>query len=92
MKSARSKPQARLCCRPVRSTPKTLMLSGIGDRAELDRLGIATVSHLSGVGRNFQDHLIIGAGLWEAPGPLPTGRNAAEANLYRKEQSGTQYA
>jgi choline dehydrogenase-like flavoprotein len=37
-------------------TPKILMLSGIGDRAELARFGISTVSHLPGVGRNFQDH------------------------------------
>src|SRR5258705_1696069 len=67
-------------------TPKTLMLSGIGDRAELDRFGIATVSHLPGVGRNFQDHPIIGGGLWEAPGPLPTRNNAAEANLFVKSR------
>jgi choline dehydrogenase len=67
-------------------TPKTLMLSGIGDRAELDRFGIATVSHLPGVGRNFQDHPIIGGGLWEAPGPLPTRNNASEANLFVKSR------
>jgi choline dehydrogenase len=67
-------------------TPKTLMLSGIGDRAELDRFDIATVSHLPGVGRNFQDHPIIGGGLWEAPGPLPTRNNAAEANLFVKSR------
>ena len=67
-------------------TPKTLMLAGIGDRAELDRFGIATVSHLPGVGRNFQDHPIIGGGLWEAPGPLPTRNNAAEANLFVKSR------
>ncbi|MGA8695786.1 MAG: GMC family oxidoreductase N-terminal domain-containing protein [Xanthobacteraceae bacterium] len=67
-------------------TPKTLLLSGIGDRAELDRLGIATVSHLPGVGRNFQDHPIIGGGLWEAPGPLPTRNNASEANLFVKSR------
>jgi choline dehydrogenase len=65
-------------------TPKILMLSGIGDRAELNRFGIATVSHLPGVGRNLQDHPIIGGGLWEAPGPLPTRNNAAEANLFVK--------
>jgi choline dehydrogenase len=66
------------------NTPKILMLSGIGDRAELNRFGIATVSHLPGVGRNLQDHPIIGGGLWEAPGPLPTRNNAAEANLFVK--------
>src|ERR1700720_104433 len=68
-------------------TPKILMLSGIGDRAELDRFGIAAVSHLPGVGRNFQDHPIIGGGLWEAPGPLPTRNNASEANLFVKSRS-----
>src|SRR6202047_759088 len=67
-------------------TPKTLMLSGIGDRAELDRFGIAAVSHLPGVGRNFQDHPIIGGGLWEAPGPLPTRNNASEANFFVKSR------
>ena len=67
-------------------TPKILMLSGIGDRGEFDRFGIATVSHLPGVGQNFQDHPIIGGGLWEAPGPLPARNNAAEANILTKSR------
>src|ERR1700687_4845194 len=67
-------------------TPKLLMLSGIGARTELDRFGIPTVSHRPGVGRNFQDHPIIGGGLWEAPGPLPTRNNASEANLFVKSR------
>ena len=67
-------------------TPKALMLSGIGDQAELDRFGIPTVSHLPGVGRNFQDHPIIGGGLWEAPEPLAARNNAAEANLFVKSR------
>ena len=37
-------------------TPKVLMQSGIGDQAELQRLGIPVVQHLPGVGRNLQDH------------------------------------
>src|SRR6266404_5491849 len=37
-------------------TPKVLMQSGIGDEAELQRLGIPVVQHLPGVGQNFQDH------------------------------------
>jgi choline dehydrogenase len=65
-------------------TPKLLMLSGIGDRAELDRFGISTVSHLPGVGQNLQDHPIIGGGLWEAPGPVAIHNNAAEANLFTR--------
>jgi choline dehydrogenase len=64
-------------------TPKILMLSGIGDRAEF---GIATASHLPGVGQNFQDHPIIGGGRWEAPAPLPPRNNAAEANTLTKSR------
>jgi choline dehydrogenase len=67
-------------------TPKILMLSGIGHRAELGRFGIASVSHLPGVGQNFQDHPIIGGGLWESDGPFPTHNNAAEANLFTKSR------
>src|SRR6266478_2052036 len=67
-------------------TPKLLMLSGIGDRAQLGRFGISTVSHLPGVGQNLQDHPIIGGGLWKAPGPIPVRNNAAEANLFTKSR------
>jgi choline dehydrogenase len=38
-------------------TPKVLMHSGIGDQAELQRLGIPLVQHLPGVGHNVQDHV-----------------------------------
>jgi choline dehydrogenase len=65
-------------------TPKLLMLSGIGDRTELARFGISTVSHLPGVGQNFQDHPVIGSGLWEPQEPLLARANAAEANLFVK--------
>jgi choline dehydrogenase-like flavoprotein len=37
-------------------SPQLLMLSGVGDQAELARRGIASVHHLPGVGRNLQDH------------------------------------
>ena len=37
------------------NTPQLLMLSGIGPRAELERLGIAVRVDLPGVGRNLQD-------------------------------------
>ncbi|TDD83459.1 choline dehydrogenase [Saccharopolyspora karakumensis] len=39
------------------NSPQLLMLSGIGDSAELSRLGIPVTHHLPGVGQNMQDHL-----------------------------------
>jgi len=37
-------------------SPQLLMLSGVGDGAELAKHGIATTHHLPGVGKNLQDH------------------------------------
>lgn len=37
-------------------SPKILMLSGIGPRAELEHQGIVCVQELPGVGRNLQEH------------------------------------
>ena len=39
------------------NSPQLLMLSGIGDGDELGRHGIEVRRHLSGVGRNLQDHV-----------------------------------
>ncbi len=40
-------------------SPGVLMRSGIGDGAELSRLGIETKHHLPNVGRNLQDHVAV---------------------------------
>ncbi len=64
-------------------TPKVLMLSGIGDEAELQRLGIPVVQHLPGVGQNFQDHFGIGC-IWEYQEPLPIHNNGGEATFFWK--------
>jgi len=37
-------------------SPQLMMLSGVGDAAELQKHGIASVHHLPGVGKNLQDH------------------------------------
>ena len=39
------------------NSPQILMLSGIGDAEALQRLGIASVAHVPGVGANLQDHI-----------------------------------
>jgi choline dehydrogenase len=62
-------------------SPKVLMLSGIGDQAELRRFGIPLVQQLPGVGRNFQDHFAIGC-VWEYQQPLAPRNNAGEATYF----------
>ena len=39
------------------NSPQLLMLSGVGDRQELEAHGIEVKHHLPGVGKNLQDHL-----------------------------------
>src|SRR5690606_31528313 len=51
-------------------TPRLLMLSGIGDPAELARLGLPVRHALSGVGQNLQDHPLAQACVFRAKQPL----------------------
>ena len=67
-------------------TPKVLMLSGVGDQAELRRLGIPVFQHLPGVGQNFQDHFGIGC-VWEYQQPLAPRNNGSEATFFWKSNS-----
>lgn len=66
------------------NTPKVLMLSGVGDEAELKRHGIDVVQHLPGVGKNFQDHILLAGCCWEYVVPEPPRNNAAEFVFYAK--------
>ena len=68
-------------------TPKVLMLSGIGDQAELQRLGIPVVQHLPGVGQNFQDHFGISC-VWEYQQPLAPRNQGGEATFFWKSNPG----
>ena len=54
------------------NTPKVLMQSGIGPKAEFRRHGIEVVEDLPGVGRNHQDHVSFG-GIFECREPQPSG-------------------
>lgn len=49
-----------IVCAGAFNSPQLLMLSGIGPRAELDRLGIPVRVNLPGVGRNLQDRYEVG--------------------------------
>ena len=73
-------------------SPQLLMLSGIGPKAELERLGIQVRLDLSGVGKNLQDHLHtrvrceITQPLTFAP--LPDEMKAAALREYEFDRSG----
>ncbi|MGH6916918.1 MAG: GMC family oxidoreductase [Geminicoccaceae bacterium] len=69
-------------------TPHVLMLSGIGDEAELQRVGIDRVHHLPGVGQNFQDHTMIAGCVWEPHEAIPARNNSAEATFFWKSEPG----
>jgi choline dehydrogenase len=64
-------------------SPRLLMLSGIGHRHELSRLGIDSVADVPGVGRNLHDHILLCGICVEARQPIPAGTgNLGEAVLY----------
>jgi choline dehydrogenase len=69
------------------NTPVLLMQSGVGDEAELKHFGIPVVQHLPGVGRNFQDHVLV-CSVWEYEEPLAPRNNGAEATFFWKSDSG----
>lgn len=52
------------------ASPQLLLLSGIGDAAALQKVGIRPKVDLPGVGRNFQDHLLCPL-IFSSPKPLP---------------------
>ncbi|WP_405572128.1 GMC family oxidoreductase [Streptomyces sp. NBC_01167] len=59
-----------LVCAGAVDTPRLLLHSGIGPRADLEALGIPVVHDLPGVGENLLDHpesVIV----WETDGPIP---------------------
>ncbi|MYR06663.1 glucose-methanol-choline oxidoreductase [Gordonia sp. SID5947] len=51
-------------CGGAVNTPQLLMLSGVGNSADLSDHGIGTVAHNPGVGRNLLDHLLAPIG-WD---------------------------
>jgi choline dehydrogenase len=68
------------------NTPKVLMLSGIGDEAELNRFGIPVLQHLPGVGRNLQDHVGFSC-IWEYREAQEPRNSMTEATFYWRSAS-----
>jgi choline dehydrogenase len=66
-------------------TAKLLMLSGVGDAAQLRKLGISTVANLPGVGQNLQDHILLSGVVYQYKGKMPDrplDSDAVEAEVY----------
>jgi choline dehydrogenase len=66
------------------NTPKLLMLSGIGNRADLRALNIPVAVNSPEVGRNVQDHILHGGCLFESPEPFEYKNSAANVSGYFK--------
>lgn len=78
-----------ILCAGVIGSPRALMLSGIGRKEDLRRLGIDVVVDLAGVGQNLQDHPLVGGINYECKGRLPPRRNnGAEGTLWWRSQPG----
>src|SRR6266566_1542666 len=64
---------------------KLLMLSGVGDATQLQKLGIAAVADLRGVGKNLQDHVLLSGVIYQYKGKMPerpVDSDAVEAEVY----------
>ena len=71
-------------------SPRILMLSGNGDRDDLEQVGIETLIDLPGVGKNLEDHLILEGLIFEANQPLtPYNGNYLGNTSILEKQPGT---
>lgn len=80
LETIRAEREVVVCCGTFES-PKLLMLSGIGPPEQLAAHGIPVAQGLPGVGRNLQDHLLLGVGFMSAV-PLDPPELLAEAGLF----------
>jgi choline dehydrogenase len=69
-----------LCCGTF-ETPKLMMLSGLGPADQLAAHGITVIRDLPEVGRNLQDHMLLGVG-YESRVPLDPPALLAEGGLF----------
>lgn len=70
-----------ILCGGAFETPKLMLLSGLGPAAHLAEHGITALADLPGVGRNLQDHMLLGVG-FEATRTLDFAEMLAEAGLF----------
>lgn len=76
-----------LCCGAI-DTPRLLMMSGIGDPAELKRLDVPIISGLAGVGQNLQDHPLLMGVNFAAAAPLGPMRDNGGGSIINWKSGG----
>lgn len=57
-----------IVCSGAYCTPQLLLVSGIGPKVELDKIGVESKVELDGVGRSLKDHLMAGPTYKTIPG------------------------
>jgi choline dehydrogenase len=70
------------------NSPQTLLLSGVGPRADLERLGIGVVADVPGVGRHLQDHLEV---YIQYQSLQPVSMQPSATDLWRRPFIGAQW-
>ncbi|HEY5004294.1 MAG TPA: GMC family oxidoreductase N-terminal domain-containing protein, partial [Ktedonobacteraceae bacterium] len=87
IKRAHARREVIVCAGAIES-PKLLLLSGIGNPAQLKAFDIPIVADVPGVGENFHNHVLIGV-INEAAQPvLPGHQNLSESALFLKSDPG----
>lgn len=77
-----------IVCSGAIESPKLLLLSGIGNPAQLKEFGIPVVADVPGVGENFHNHILAGV-INEASQPVPAPhQNLSESALFCKSDPG----
>lgn len=52
------------------NSPQILMLSGVGPRKQLEKVGIPVIKDVPGVGQNLQDHIAVGGLAFQVDKPI----------------------
>lgn len=87
LKQAHANLEVIVCAGAIES-PKLLLLSGIGDPAQLQQFDIPVVADVKGVGENFHNHVLTGV-IYECKQPVPAGtQNLSESALFCKSEPG----
>ncbi len=78
-----------ILCGGAINSPQLLMLSGIGQKKQLEKLGIHVLVNLPGVGQNLQDHLMVPVAYHcTEPISLALAGSDAEVKKFQEAQRG----